>query len=45
MLHRTFELGDVRNAYKILDEKPEGNNHSEDLSVDGNIILEWMLEK
>jgi hypothetical protein len=25
--------------------KPEGKNHSEDLSVDGRIILKWILSK
>jgi len=30
----------MRNGYKILVGKPEGNNHWEDLSVDGKIILE-----
>jgi hypothetical protein len=33
-------MGEMRNAYNILDGKPEGKNHLEDLSVDGNIILE-----
>jgi hypothetical protein len=27
------------NALKILVKEPEGKNHSEDLSVDGRIIL------
>jgi hypothetical protein len=35
----------MRNAYKILVGKPEGRNYSEDLVVDGRIILEWILEK
>jgi hypothetical protein len=33
----------VINAYKILVGEPEGKNHSEDLDVDGKIILEWIL--
>jgi hypothetical protein len=32
-------------AYKILVGKPEGKNHSEDLSVDGKITLEYVLGK
>jgi hypothetical protein len=35
----------VRNAYKIVVGKPEGKDHSEDLGVDGRIILEWILGK
>jgi hypothetical protein len=35
----------MRNAYNILVGKPEGKNHSEDLGVDGKIILEWILGK
>jgi hypothetical protein len=35
----------MRNAYKILVGKPEGENHSEDLCIDGRIILEWILGK
>jgi hypothetical protein len=31
--------GEMRNAYKILFGKHEGKNHSEDLRVDGKIIL------
>jgi hypothetical protein len=30
----------MRNGYKNSVGKPEGNNHWEDLSVDGKIILE-----
>jgi hypothetical protein len=32
-------MGDMKNAYKILVGKPEGNNHLEDLEVDGKIVL------
>jgi hypothetical protein len=38
-------MGEMRNAYKILIGKPEGKNHSEELGVDGKIILEWFLRK
>jgi hypothetical protein len=38
-------MGKMRNAYKILVGKHEGKNHSEDLGVDGGIILEWILGK
>jgi hypothetical protein len=33
-------MAEIRNAYKILVGKPEGTDHSKDLSVDGRIILE-----
>jgi hypothetical protein len=33
------------NSYKILVGKSERKNHSEDLGVDGRIILEWILQK
>jgi hypothetical protein len=36
---------EIRLAYKIMVEKPEGGDHSEGLGVDGRIILEWILEK
>jgi hypothetical protein len=35
----------MRNAYKILVEKPEGKDHLEDLGVDNKITLEWILGK
>jgi hypothetical protein len=35
----------MRSAYKMLDGKPEGKNHLEDLGVDGRIILECILGK
>jgi hypothetical protein len=38
-------VGEMRNAYKILVRKPEERNLSEDLSVAGRIILEWILGK
>jgi hypothetical protein len=34
-------VGELRNAYNVLVQKPE--DHLEDLSVDGNMILEWIL--
>jgi hypothetical protein len=37
--------GEMRNVFKILVGKPEGKNHSEELGVDGWIILEWILGK
>jgi hypothetical protein len=33
-------VGEIRNAYKILDRKSEGKRPLEDLGVDGRIILE-----
>jgi hypothetical protein len=33
------------NAYKILVGKPEGGDQSEDLYIDGKIILECILGK
>jgi hypothetical protein len=38
-------MGVMRNAYKILVGKPEGKRHSEDLGIDGKIVLEWILGK
>jgi len=32
-------------SYKIFVGKLKGRDHSEDLGVYGNIILEWFLEK
>jgi hypothetical protein len=32
-------MGKIRNAYNILVGNLKGRNHSEDLGVDGNIIL------
>jgi len=36
-------MGEMRNAYKIWSEIRKGRNHSEDLSIDRKIILEWIL--
>jgi hypothetical protein len=30
---------------KILVGKPEGKDHSEDVVIDGKVVLEWILEK
>jgi len=38
-------MGDMKNAYKNLVRKPEKKNHSQDLGVDGSIILKWILGK
>jgi hypothetical protein len=39
-------MGDImRNAYKILVGKPDGNNHLEVLGIDGKITLEYILGK
>jgi hypothetical protein len=35
----------MRNAYKFWSENLKGRDHSEDLGVDREIILEWILEK
>jgi hypothetical protein len=32
-------IGEMRSAYRILDGKPEGKRYTEDLGVDGRIIL------
>jgi hypothetical protein len=38
-------IGEIINADISLVGKPEGNIHSEDLDMDGKIILEWILGK
>jgi len=35
----------MRNAYKILSEILKGKDHSEELDVDGKVILWWILGK
>jgi len=37
--------GKERNADSILVENLKGKGYSEDLGVEGMIILEWILEK
>jgi hypothetical protein len=36
-------MGEMRNAYNILDGSLKGRDHSENLGVDGKITLEWIL--
>jgi hypothetical protein len=36
---------DMRNEYKIWSENLNGRDHSEDLGIDGKIVLEWILVK
>jgi hypothetical protein len=38
-------MRDVKNAYKILVLNLKGRHHLEDLGVDANIILEYILGK
>jgi hypothetical protein len=38
-------MGEIEMHTKFLLENLEGKNHSEDLGVDGKIILEWILGK
>jgi hypothetical protein len=35
----------MRSVYKILAVNPKGKHHIEGLSVDGRIILKWILKK
>jgi hypothetical protein len=42
---RVERTGDMRNAYRILVGSMKGIYVSEDLGVDGKIILEWILGK
>jgi len=37
--------GEKRGVYRVLVGKPKENNHLEDLSVDGRIILRWIFRK
>jgi hypothetical protein len=45
MAGHVARIGDMRNEYSILVGKPERKNHTEDLAVDGRIILEWIFVK
>jgi len=38
-------MGEMRDAYEILFGKLEGKSHLEDLVIDGNITLVWILGK
>jgi hypothetical protein len=38
-------MREVRNAHIILVEKPKGKKHSQDLGIDGRIVLEFIVEK
>jgi hypothetical protein len=38
-------MGAMKHAYSTLAGKPEGRDHSEDVGVNGRIILEWILRK
>jgi hypothetical protein len=38
-------MAEMRNAYSTLNRKPNRKNHLEDRDVDGNTILESILEK
>jgi len=37
--------GEVRNSHLFWSEKLNGRDHSENLVIDGRIILEWILRK
>jgi hypothetical protein len=45
MAGHVARMEEVRNTFNILVGESEGKNHLEDLSVDGNILLEWFLGK
>ena len=38
-------IGDRRDVYMVLVERPEGENHLEDLGVDGRIIRKLIFRK
>jgi len=38
-------IEEVGNICKVFSGRPEGRDHSEDLGIDGKIILEWILGK
>jgi hypothetical protein len=38
-------MGEMRNAYEAFVGKLEGKRHSQDLGIDGRIILEGLLVK
>jgi hypothetical protein len=35
----------MANAYGVLVTKHEGKRHLEDLSIDGNMVVEWIFGK
>jgi hypothetical protein len=37
--------GEMRNLHKVWSENLKERDHSEDLCVNGKIILQWMLGK
>jgi hypothetical protein len=38
-------IGEKKNAYRLLMDKPEGNNHLKELSVDGRVTCDTIGEK
>jgi hypothetical protein len=38
-------IGEMINAYSLLMEHLKGRDHTEDLGVNGRIILDWILGK
>jgi hypothetical protein len=36
-------MGEMRNTYKIIVGKSERKNHLDDLSIDGKVILKWIM--
>jgi hypothetical protein len=45
LVGNVVSVGETRNVSTILVGKPKGKRHSEDLDVDGNEILGWMVGK
>jgi hypothetical protein len=38
-------MGEGRGVYRVLVRKPEGKRHLEDPSVDGRIVLSWIIRE